>query len=82
LYEDENDNYNYEKGVYATIEFIWNDTSKELTIKDHKGEFPGMLKVRTINIVLIEGGKGTGIKITDKPDKSILYNGNKHIVQF
>ena len=25
LYEDENDNYNYEKGVYATIPFHWDD---------------------------------------------------------
>jgi alpha-D-xyloside xylohydrolase len=25
LYEDENDNYNYEKGIFATIQFRWND---------------------------------------------------------
>jgi alpha-D-xyloside xylohydrolase len=25
LYEDENDNYNYEKGAYTTITFSWND---------------------------------------------------------
>ena len=28
LYEDENDNYNYEKGAYSTITFIWNDAKK------------------------------------------------------
>ena len=28
LYEDENDNYNYEKGVYSTITFTWNDAKK------------------------------------------------------
>ncbi len=27
LYEDENDNYDYEKGVYSTIAFHWNDAS-------------------------------------------------------
>jgi len=28
LYEDENDNYNYEKGMCSTIRFTWDDTSK------------------------------------------------------
>jgi alpha-D-xyloside xylohydrolase len=27
LYEDENDNYNYEKGAYATIPIHWNDAN-------------------------------------------------------
>lgn len=51
LYEDEGDNYNYEKGVYSTIEFKWNDGKKELTIADRKGEYPGMLKNRKFTIV-------------------------------
>ena len=33
LYEDENDNYNYEKGLYSTITFTWNDAKKVLTIR-------------------------------------------------
>ena len=28
LYEDENDNYNYEKGVYSTIAFHWDDAER------------------------------------------------------
>jgi len=28
LYEDEDDSYNYEKGIYATIVFSWNDAGK------------------------------------------------------
>ena len=55
LYEDENDNYNYEKGVYSTITFSWNNSKKELTINDRKGEFPGMLADRKFNIVLVSG---------------------------
>ncbi len=46
LYEDENDNYNYEKGVFSTITFSWDDAKKILTINDRKGTFPGML-IRT-----------------------------------
>ena len=48
LYEDENDNYNYEKGFYSTIRFIWDDKSRTLTIADRKGEFPGMLVRRSL----------------------------------
>ena len=33
LYEDENDNYNYEKGIYSTITFDWDDKKKTLTIR-------------------------------------------------
>lgn len=51
LYEDEGDNYNYEKGVYSTIEFKWNDGKKELTIADRKGKYPGMLKNRKFTVV-------------------------------
>ena len=47
LYEDENLNYNYEKGAYATVEFSWDDAARTLTIGERKGSFPGMLKERT-----------------------------------
>ena len=55
LYEDEGDNYNYEKGVYATIPMQWNDKARTLTIGERKGEYPGMLKQRKFTIVLPDG---------------------------
>ena len=76
LYEDENDNYNYEKGKYALIPFFWNDKSKTLIVGDRKGEFDGMLKKRTFNIVLVDKTNGTGLDIS-KFSTSIQYNG-KH----
>jgi alpha-D-xyloside xylohydrolase len=59
LYEDEGDSYNYEKGVYSTIQFSWNDRSRTLTIGDRKGEYPGMLKSRKFTIVLPNGSSQT-----------------------
>lgn len=53
LYEDENDNYNYEKGIYSTITFDWNDKDRILTISDRNGAFPGMLKKRTFNVAVV-----------------------------
>ena len=75
LYEDENDNYNYEKGIYATIDFKWDDAKKQLTIGQRKGKFPGMLKKRTINVVFVSNDNGIGIDISKKFDKVVKYNG-------
>ena len=55
LYEDEGDNYNYEKGQYATIVFQWNDSKKTLTIGTRQGSYPGMLQQRRFTIVLPTG---------------------------
>ena len=55
LYEDEGDNYNYEQGVYSTINFEWSDCSRTLTIGQRKGSYPGMLQSRKFTIVLPDG---------------------------
>jgi alpha-D-xyloside xylohydrolase len=80
LYEDENDNYNYEKGIYATLSFAWNDSRQELTISERKGEFPGMLKRRTFKIVRVKEQQGTGVGITEKPDKVVQYDGTQQVI--
>ena len=54
LYEDEGVNYNYEKGSYATIPFIYNDANKTLEIGKREGRFNGMLKERRFNIVYVD----------------------------
>jgi alpha-D-xyloside xylohydrolase len=80
LYEDENDNYNYEKGKYALIPFSWNDKTKTLTIGDRKGEFDGMLKKRTFNIVLVNQINGTGLE-PSRFSTSLRYNGKRTSVK-
>jgi alpha-glucosidase (family GH31 glycosyl hydrolase) len=52
FYEDENGNYNYEKGYYATFTLVWNNKLKELRISDTKGTFSGMLGHRIFNVVV------------------------------
>ncbi len=76
LYEDENDNYNYEKGKYSTINFSWNNNTKTLTIDRRKGSYPGMLKARKFNVVLVK--PATGIYgASDKASKVINYSGKQ-----
>ena len=74
-YEDENEGYNYEKGSFATFKFSWNDKTHMLTISDTKGSFPGMLKSRTFNVVLVNGEHGSSTDMAAKADKVITYTG-------
>lgn len=82
LYEDENDNYNYEKGIYSTITFNWNDADKKLTIGSREGSFPGMLKERKFNIVRVGKNRATGMESVDKFDKVVNYSGEKVEIKF
>ncbi len=75
LYEDENDGYNYEKGVYATIPFHWDEANHTLTIGERKGKFPGMLAERELHIVFVSENHGVGIQAESKPDKVVRYSG-------
>jgi len=77
LYEDENDGYNYEKGVYATIPMHWDDAKHTLTISGRKGEFPGMLQNRKFRVVVVRGEHGAGISAEEQPDRIVEYEGNK-----
>ena len=76
LYEDENDNYNYEKGMYSTIKFSWEDENKTLTISDRNGSFPGMLAERKFNILIVKPGKMNKMD-AEKYDKTIIYKGKR-----
>ena len=75
LYEDEGDNYDYEKGECATIPISWNEASHTLEIGKRTGEFPGMLKEHTLAIVWVSKEHGAGVAITDKPDAVVHYQG-------
>ena len=69
LYEDEGDNYNYEQGQYSTIDFLWNDRTRMLTIGDRQGSYPGMLQNRMFTVVLPDGTQ-----------QAVSYDGQKQVV--
>jgi alpha-D-xyloside xylohydrolase len=75
LYEDENDNYDYEKGAYATIPLHWNDVQRKLTIGTRNGSFPGMPLSRTFHVVFVSEHHGGGIDGTEKVDRIVRYEG-------
>jgi alpha-D-xyloside xylohydrolase len=76
LYEDENDTYNYEKGIYSTISIKWNEADKTLVIGVRKGSFPGMLQNRTFRVVWVNAKNGTGVEPA-KEAKEIQYSGKE-----
>ncbi len=71
LYEDEFDNYNYEKGEYTEIPITWNNASRTLIIGDRKGSYKGMLLSRKFTIIL-----------QDATQKTVEYDGNKLEIKF
>jgi alpha-D-xyloside xylohydrolase len=75
LYEDENDNYNYEKGARATIRLDWDDAKRKLTIGERQGKFPGMLETRTFRVIFVSDNHGVGIGPTTLADKTVEYAG-------
>lgn len=73
LYEDEGDNYNYERGQFSEIIFTWNDAERTLTIGQRKGAFKGMLQQRRFSIII--GAKGESIP--QQFNQVVDYNGQE-----
>jgi alpha-D-xyloside xylohydrolase len=69
LYEDEGDGYNYEKDIYTTITFHWNDKARKLTIGRRKGQYPGMLQQRTFTVIWPDGSS-----------QVVTYDGNEIVL--
>lgn len=80
LYEDENVNYNYEKGKYSTIDFSYNESSKTLNIENRKGNFDGMTKEYKLNIVFVNQNSPKSID-ADTKGTEVVYNGNKQTIK-
>lgn len=75
LYEDEGDNYNYEKGVYSTIALKWDNKARRLTIAKRQGSYPGMLGSRSFRVTLVDQ---QGKAVT----KTVNYTGRNVSVKF
>jgi alpha-D-xyloside xylohydrolase len=80
LYEDENINYNYEKGAYIIIPFSYKESTGELTIGPQQGEYPGMLKDRTFFINWVTKDKPVGFPAHKTSLVKIRYSGQKEVV--
>ena len=80
IYEDEGDDYNYEKGKYSTIELKWNDLTNTLTIGERMGSYNGMEKNKRFRVVLMSSSSGMEV---DESDIAVItsYSGNEKKIQ-
>lgn len=78
IYEDEGDNYNYERGACSVTGLEWDDSKNRLTIGEQKGCYDGMPEERRIKLVLISGDG----KLPAVVSKDLLYRGEKITVEF
>ena len=81
LYQDDNETYNYEKGQSASTTLAWNDAARTLTIGARKGSFPGMVKRRKLNLVIVDASNGKGIA-NATATRTVDYTGNAVTVKF
>ena len=75
LYEDEGTNYNYEQGRYATIDIRYDDAAKTVTFSQRKGTFPGMLRQRRFNVVLVTRDAPKPLNLDNPEGKMVQYSG-------
>ena len=81
LYEDEGTNYNYEKGKYATIDITYDDASRTVTFGKRNGQFPGMLKNRQFNVILVSKDAPKLLNLDNPKGKQVNYNGKAVSIQ-
>ena len=75
LYEDEGTNYNYEKGKWATIDITYDDAARTVTFGKRTGSFPGMLKERRFNVVLVSKDGAKALDLESPQGKMVDYSG-------
>ncbi len=69
LYEDEGDNYNYERGRFSLVMLRWTEGSGELVIAAREGEFDGLVKSREFRVVFISAG--------GREERTVAYSGDE-----
>ena len=77
LYEDEGDNYNYEKGKYATIDITYDDNAKTLILGQCQGSFPGMLQQRHFQIVYVNKDAARPLDFDSSGGEVVEYTGKR-----
>jgi len=75
LYNDEGDNYNYEKGQHVEIPILWDQKKQILVIGNQTGNYKDKIDTYTMNIKWITGNQ------KDTVTKSIKYTGKKVVIK-
>lgn len=75
IYGVENNNCNYEKGQFSTIEMKYEEVTGSLTTGKRHGEFPGMLKKKIFQMFRVKDRLGGGLHAC--PQQVVEYTGEE-----
>jgi alpha-D-xyloside xylohydrolase len=74
LYEDAGDGYGYERGEFALVNLSWSEARGEFLISARQGKFPGLIREREYQLVLISP--------TGRQNKNFRYTGSEARIRF
>jgi alpha-D-xyloside xylohydrolase len=77
LYNDEGDNYDYERGAHSTTTLTWSDADRTVTFSARQGSYPNMPPQTTFHIILVRPSHGTGEAPAAAADQTVTYTGAK-----
>lgn len=78
LYEDDNETYDYEKGLYSSIHISWNDAKNEISFSAPEGKMTPQMSERIFNVKIIRPNTNG---ISSSIIKSVTYNNvNKTLI--
>lgn len=80
LYEDDGLSYAYERGECSTIDLMWNEKERSLTLGGRQGCYPGMMETRTFRVVVVDADHPFAWD-PDAPGKEISYSGEAVTLQ-
>ena len=81
IYEDDNETYAYERGQSARYELRWNDAKRTLSIGARQGSFPGMIRQRQLNIVIIDPANASAVAPAPAL-RNVTYEGRAMTLRF
>jgi alpha-D-xyloside xylohydrolase len=75
LYEDENTNYNYEKGEFSSVTINYDEATRTLTIGERQGQYAGMPGNRRFEIFWVKDYQRGGRDV--RPQQVVEYDGKQ-----
>ena len=81
MYEDEGDNYDYEQGGFVAIHIAWNDNTRQLTLDNRQGSYPGMQVSGVFRVVIANEKPFSPLAAEITQAREILFTGSKMVVE-
>lgn len=72
LYDDAGDGYGYEQGEYTLTPMHWDDATRQLTISERQGAFPGMAACQDFRVALADQTGSPDARIPRRLDRSVI----------